>query len=97
GEIVVRGEIVTPSYFERPDADALARVPAEGGAFHRMGDLGRLDAEGRLWFCGRKADRIEGGCGALYTACVEPAFEAHPRVARAAVVGLGARPRQRPV
>jgi acyl-CoA synthetase (AMP-forming)/AMP-acid ligase II len=96
GEIAVRGEVVTPSYFERPDADALARIPDEGGAWHRMGDLGRLDAEGRLWFCGRKADRVETGAGALYTACVEPAFEAHPRVARAAILGLGARPRQRP-
>jgi acyl-CoA synthetase (AMP-forming)/AMP-acid ligase II len=97
GEIAVRGEVVTPSYFERPDADALARIPDEGGAWHRMGDLGHLDAEGRLWFSGRKADRVETGAGALYTARVEPAFEAHPRVARAAIVGLGARPRQRPV
>ena len=25
---------------------------------HRMGDLGRFDAEGRLWFCGRKSHRV---------------------------------------
>ena len=25
---------------------------------HRMGDLGRFDAQGRLWFCGRKSQRV---------------------------------------
>jgi acyl-CoA synthetase (AMP-forming)/AMP-acid ligase II len=97
GEVVVRSGVVSPAYFHRPDADRLAKIPDEDGAWHRMGDLGRLDDEGRLWFCGRKADRIEAKEGALYTTCVEPAFEAHPEVARAAVVGVGARPRQRPV
>ncbi len=97
GEVAVRGGVVTPCYHDRPDADRLAKIPDEGGAWHRMGDLGRLDDEGRLWFCGRKADRVEVGAGILYTTCVEPAFEAHPWVARAALVGVGARPTQRPV
>jgi acyl-CoA synthetase (AMP-forming)/AMP-acid ligase II len=97
GEIVVRGDIVTPSYFGRPDADALAKIPSPAGPWHRMGDLGRFDAEGRLWFCGRKSERIETEAGTLYTTWTEPAFEAHPRVARAAVVGVGSRPRQRSV
>jgi acyl-CoA synthetase (AMP-forming)/AMP-acid ligase II len=97
GEVVVRSGVVTPAYFERPDADRLAKIPDEGGPWHRMGDLGWLDDDGRLWFCGRKADRVETASGTLHTACVEPAFEAHPDVARAALVGVGARPRQRPV
>jgi acyl-CoA synthetase (AMP-forming)/AMP-acid ligase II len=95
GEIAVRGGVVTPAYFGRPEADALAKIPDAGGAWHRMGDLGRLDGEGRLWFCGRKSERIETADGPIYTTWAEPAFAAHPRVARAAVVGVGPRPRQR--
>ena len=31
-----------------------------GRIWHRMGDLGYFDSEGRLWFCGRKAHRVPG-------------------------------------
>jgi acyl-CoA synthetase (AMP-forming)/AMP-acid ligase II len=95
GEIAVRGEVVTPAYFGRPEADALAKIPDAGGAWHRMGDLGHIDGEGRLWFCGRKSERIETADGPVYTTWAEPAFAAHPRVARAAIVGVGPRPQQR--
>ncbi|HYV43946.1 MAG TPA: fatty acid CoA ligase family protein [Myxococcaceae bacterium] len=97
GEIAVRGDMVAPGYFGRPDADALAKVPDEGGTWHRMGDLGFLDDRGRLWFCGRKSERVETGPGPLYTACVEPLFASDPRVRRVALVGVGARPDQKPV
>jgi acyl-CoA synthetase (AMP-forming)/AMP-acid ligase II len=97
GEIAVRGEIVSSAYFGRPDADALAKVPDAGGPWHRMGDLGFVDGDGRLWFCGRKSERIETAQGSLYTACVEPLFATDPRVRRAAVVGVGPRPRQQAV
>ena len=41
GEIVVRGPVVTKSYFNRPASTELAKIadPA-GGLWHRMGDLG---------------------------------------------------------
>jgi acyl-coenzyme A synthetase/AMP-(fatty) acid ligase len=54
-----------------------------------MGDLGYLDGDGRLWFCGRKAERVETRQGTLYTEQVEPVFNAHPAVARCALVGVG--------
>ncbi len=52
GEIVVQGPVVTRSYFARPEATALAKIddPASGGFWHRMGDLGRRDDRGRIWF-----------------------------------------------
>lgn len=60
-----------------------------GAVWHRMGDLGYLDAQGRLWFCGRKAERVETHGGPLYTEQVEPIFNAHPHVARTALIGAG--------
>ncbi|MDI1250350.1 MAG: fatty acid CoA ligase family protein [Lacunisphaera sp.] len=60
-----------------------------GAVWHRLGDLGYLDAQGRLWFCGRKAERVETHDGPLYTEQVEPIFNAHPGVARSALIGTG--------
>lgn len=87
GEIVVRGPVVSRSYERGHDADALAKIPDSSGAWHRTGDLGVLDEQGRLWFCGRKSERVESAGITLFTACVEPRFDAHPAVKRAALVG----------
>jgi acyl-coenzyme A synthetase/AMP-(fatty) acid ligase len=62
-----------------------------------MGDLGYLDAKGRLWFCGRKSHRVETDSGLMLPIPCETPFNAHPRVARSALVGVGPRGRQRPV
>ncbi len=64
--------------------------------WHRIGDVGYLDADGRLWFCGRKAERVVMRDGVLYPDQVEPIFNAHPDVRRTALVGLGKRGEQRP-
>lgn len=63
--------------------------------WHRMGDAGFLDEQGRLWFVGRKAERVETRQGLLFPDQVEPIFNAHPDVRRTALVGLGERPHQR--
>lgn len=97
GEILVRGPQVTRGYYARPEADAASKVAFPDGTFgHRMGDLGRFDAHGRLWFYGRKSQRVETAKGPLYTDCVEGIFNAHPKVRRSALVGLGERGAQRP-
>jgi olefin beta-lactone synthetase len=97
GEIVVRGAVVTREYFRRPDATALAKIPDGEGFWHRMGDVGYFDERGRLWFCGRKSHVVETERGPLYTDCVEPIFQTHPAVSRAALVGVGKPGRQTPV
>lgn len=97
GEVVVRGDVVTTSYADLPEATARSKIPGPDGAvWHRMGDLGYLDAEGRLWFCGRKGHRVEAKAGLLLTS-LEALYDEHPRVARVALVGVGPRPEQRPV
>lgn len=64
--------------------------------WHRMGDCGYLDPEGRLWFCGRKVERVETAHGTFFTEPCEQVFRAHPRVRRCALIGLGEPGRQRP-
>ncbi|RRR75318.1 MAG: peptide synthase [Candidatus Viridilinea halotolerans] len=99
GEIVVKGPAVTRSYINRPEATAKAKI-AEGAAiWHRMGDLGYLDDEGRLWFYGRKSHRVVTGTahGTLYTEPVELVFNQNSAVARSALVGIGPAGHQTPV
>ena len=67
-----------------------------GAVWHRMGDAGYLDADGRLWFCGRVAERVETENGPMFTEPCEQVFRAHPLVARCALVGIGDRSRQKP-
>jgi acyl-coenzyme A synthetase/AMP-(fatty) acid ligase len=97
GEIVVKGDLVTRTYFERPEADALAKIPDGIGFWHRMGDLGWLDQKGRIWFCGRKSHRVITENQTLFTIPCEAIFNNHPRVFRSALVGVGPRPNQKPV
>ncbi len=96
GEICVKGPVVTREYYRRPEATAAAKIADGDAVWHRLGDLGYLDARGRLWFCGRKAHRVETAAGVLYSVCCEAIFNDLPGVRRSALVGLGRRPRQDP-
>ena len=99
GEIVVKGPNVTKEYFRQPEATRLGKIAdaRDGGIWHRMGDAGYFDGEGRLWFCGRTAHRVETGEATLFTIPCEALFNNHSRVRRSALVGVGGRGRQLPV
>jgi acyl-CoA synthetase (AMP-forming)/AMP-acid ligase II len=89
GEIAVRGPQVSSAYLNRPEATRLAKIPdADGGIWHRMGDVGYLDEIGRVWFCGRKSHRVVTPQGTLFTIPVEGVFNTHPAVFRTALVGV---------
>ncbi|MBN2390871.1 MAG: hypothetical protein JXR84_09110, partial [Anaerolineae bacterium] len=82
----------------RPQQTALAKIQdPDGGVWHRMGDVGYFDAQGRLWFCGRKAHRVTTPDGTLFPVPCETIFNAHPNVQRTALVGVGPQGHQRPV
>ena len=102
GEITVAGPTATDSYFHRDTQTRLAKIgerlpDGSERIVHRMGDVGYFDAEGRLWFCGRKSHRVEAADGPLYTEQVEPVFNTHPDVRRTALVGIGTYGAQEPV
>lgn len=91
GEIVVKGPHITQEYKNNPQANSLSKIHDEAGErqWHRMGDLGRLDRNGLLWFYGRKNHRVETDQGSLYTIPVEAIFNQHPMVKLSALVGIG--------
>ena len=99
GEIVVKGPQVTQSYFNRSESTALGKIadPDHDGFYHRMGDLGYRDGQGRIWFCGRKAHRVVTGQETLFTIPCEAIFNTHQEVFRTALVGVGTPGQQRPV
>ncbi len=79
GEIVVRSPSAFAGYLDEP--------PRQLGEPVRTGDLGRLDAAGRLVVVDRRTDRIVRGGENIDPCEVEAALTEHPAVADAAVVG----------
>ncbi|MGE0483462.1 MAG: AMP-binding protein [Gammaproteobacteria bacterium] len=84
GEIVVSGEHVVRGYLGGI-GDAETKFDVGGTRWHRTGDLGRLDADGRLWLLGRCAAGIDDARGRLYPFAVECAAQQLAGVRRAAL------------
>jgi olefin beta-lactone synthetase len=90
GEILVRGKHVSPEYYLEPASTHKNKVPDPQGDWHRFGDTGYLDAQGRLWVCGRVSQRVKANGGDVFPLQVEPLFDAHPKVRRSGLVGVPA-------
>ena len=85
GEIVTRGRGVFSGYYNDPKKTEAAFW--EGGWF-RTGDLGVLDAEGRVTFRGRLKDMLKVGGENVAAVEIEGYLALHPAVKLAQVVGL---------
>jgi acyl-coenzyme A synthetase/AMP-(fatty) acid ligase len=97
GEIVAQADLATREYFRNPRADEHSKISQGDLFWHRMGDLGWRDKNGRIWFCGRKNHRVRTSEGDLFTIPCEAVFNRHPHVRRSALVGIGPSKRQKPV
>jgi olefin beta-lactone synthetase len=86
GEIVVKGPQVTHEYFDAAEHNRLGKIPDGDTIRHRMGDLGYFDDQGRLWFCGRKSQRVITKDETLHTVPCESIFNTHADVYRSALV-----------
>lgn len=84
GEIVGRGPITMPGYYNREDltADAI-----RNGWLH-SGDLGRVDEDGYLFLVDRKKDLIISGGVNVYPKDIEEVVITHPAVHDVAVFGV---------
>ncbi|MEE2924472.1 MAG: fatty acid CoA ligase family protein [bacterium] len=89
GEVCVNGPMVTEEYYNRSDATSLAKMKSNKGTWHRMGDLGYIDDQGRLWFCGRKSHRVTSSEGVFFPVPIESVFNQHQLIRRSALVGVG--------
>ena len=80
GHIEVRGPILFRGYIGAP--------PRPRDAWFSTGDLGRLDADGRLEVTGRLHDRIVSGGTNVDPVRIEAVLAGHPEVREAAVIGF---------
>jgi len=59
GEVIIKGPHVVQTYVDNPKATRENKILAtDGQRWHRTGDCGRLDSNGRLWLVGRTKDVI---------------------------------------
>ncbi len=86
GEVVVRGDPVTPGYFDAEGRADLGKSFADG--WLRTGDIGHIGAGGRLWLTDRKNDMIITGGYNVYPREVEDVIAGIDGIADASVVGL---------
>lgn len=98
GEITVRGPQVTTHYHASPAETAKHKIARpDGSVHHRTGDVGSFDDRGRLWYAGRKSQRVETEDGPAFTELVEGPLNAHPEVKRTALVGVPLAKKDEPV
>lgn len=84
GEIVGRGPILMPGYYQRPDLTAQAL--RDGWLY--TGDVGHVDADGFLFLVDRKKDMIDSGGVKVYPKDVEEVAARHPEVLEVTVFGI---------
>jgi len=90
GEIVVSGQHVLQGYLDG-SGDAETKFRVQGAIWHRTGDLGCLDEQGRLWLMGRASAAVKNDRGAIYPFAVECAARQIPGVRRAAILAIDGR------
>ncbi len=92
GEIVSRGRITMPGYWQRDAANAEACYrDADGGVWLRSGDIGYVDEAGFLFIVDRKKDMILSGGQNIYPQDIEAELYTHPAVDDVAVIGVPSR------
>lgn len=83
GEIVVAGPHVLQGYLNG-QGNHETKITVDGTTWHRTGDAGYLDEQGRLWLLGRCAARFDNERGSIYPLAVEAAVAGDERIRRAA-------------
>jgi fatty-acyl-CoA synthase len=84
GELAVAG-YVTPGYYRAPELDAEA---FDRDGYFLTGDLGTIDADGRIRFRGRLKELIKTGGVNVAPLEVEEVLLQHPDIVQACVVGV---------
>jgi acyl-CoA synthetase (AMP-forming)/AMP-acid ligase II len=85
GTVVIRSPATMRGYWRNPEATAKT-IDADG--WIHTGDLGWLDAQGYLHLRGRESEMFIRGGYNVYPSEVEDVLARHPKIARAAIVGM---------
>jgi acyl-CoA synthetase (AMP-forming)/AMP-acid ligase II len=85
GEVEIKGVGLFEGYFRDPEATRKAFTPDK---FFKTGDIGSLDANGRLRFHGRFKDQLKVGGENVSALEVESFLCSHPAVKQAQVIGV---------
>ena len=90
GELVGRSPAMMLGYKNQPDKtrEGYWTDPADGTVWQRMGDIGRIDADGFVELVGRTKDVIISGGFNVFPIDLETELAKDPRVVEAAVVGM---------
>ncbi|MFD6755577.1 AMP-dependent synthetase/ligase [Micromonospora gifhornensis] len=87
GEVLVRGELVFPGYWNNPEA---SREAVTDDGWLRTGDLGRLDDDGYLRITGRTKEIMVTAAGKnIAPAPIEECIRAHPLISQVMLVADG--------
>jgi acyl-CoA synthetase (AMP-forming)/AMP-acid ligase II len=91
GEILVSGDHVLKQYIDNPLANQENKIPRTNvvdtkAVWHRTGDCGYLDNQGRLWLSGRIKDVIQVKGKALQPYPIEQVLDQDVDIIRAAVL-----------
>lgn len=84
GEIIVRGDAITPGYWNDP---SYGKETIRDGWFY-TGDLATRDSDGFVYVVGRRKDMIISGGVNIYPSEIEELIMTHPAVAECAVIGV---------
>ena len=90
GELVGRSGAMMLGYKNQPEKtrEGYWTDPADGTIWQRMGDIGRIDADGFVELVGRTKDVIISGGFNIFPIDLETELASDPRVVEAAVVGV---------
>jgi acyl-CoA synthetase (AMP-forming)/AMP-acid ligase II len=87
GEIVVSGAHVLPGYLHG-EGDGETKFTVDGARWHRTGDLGYCDPQGRLWLLGRCTAKLSDARGVQYPFAVECAVRERFEIENAALISV---------
>ena len=89
GELVVSGSHVCENYYNNPEAFKSTKIKeANGKIWHRTGDVGLLDEQGRLWLVGRVHNTIVRANEYLFPVYAEILLKRLEFVRQAAFLGI---------
>ncbi len=90
GELVVTGDHVGKDYYRNPEAVRENKIrDRDGTLWHRLGDVGYLDPQGRIWLVGRVNNLIRHGDRTLYPIQAEAIVHQLSFVGKAALLNHG--------